>query len=404
MDVATSIKTRVPVTLLTGFLGSGKTSRLNATLNAGDARIAVIENEIGALSVDGALVANRHDDGFIELTNGCICCSGEVDLIGALEALVRRWGDRPFDRVIIETTGLADVSPVISLLQDQDDELAESYRFDGVITVVDAASFKRWSTDGSCIADSSNDAPVMVAWASGFGGASMAGEADSTFRAVGVGRESALKVFWRQVSLADTLIVSKSDLVEASVVEDVCGSLSLMNPVAEIVIEPSGLASPLPPPRQGHRHTRTSNESSHKSLVTSICGATLPKRRRGGAHLVGVDALTFPFPSGKPLSEQLLSDLLKHLFSGEGNCTDSSALGEAWRVKGLVLVEGIGVTLVQGVGDQLSLEQWQHGLDGPLCLVVIGENLAAGKIDAALKACHSSAEQSALEDAHRLIQ
>lgn len=116
---------RVPVTLLTGFLGAGKTARLNATLRSAVGRVAVIENELGALGVDGALVANGHGDGVIELPNGCLCCSQEVDLVGALEALVRRHRLRRLERIVVETTGLADVAPVISLLRDATDPLAE---------------------------------------------------------------------------------------------------------------------------------------------------------------------------------------------------------------------------------------------------------------------------------------
>ena len=117
---------KVPVTLLTGFLGAGKTARLNATLRSGTQRVAVIENELGALSVDGLLVANGHADTVVELPGGCLCCSGAVDLVAALEALVQRHHQRRLERIVVETTGLADVAPVISLLQDPTDPLAEA--------------------------------------------------------------------------------------------------------------------------------------------------------------------------------------------------------------------------------------------------------------------------------------
>ncbi|CAJ1437380.1 unnamed protein product [Effrenium voratum] len=147
---ASSRARKVPVTLLTGFLGAGKTARLNATLKEGKSRIAVIENEIGALGVDGALVANSHAeaDGVIELANGCLCCSAEVDLIAAFEALVRRHHLRPLDRIVVETTGLADLGPVISILEDSTDPLSEDLYLDGVVTVVDVCSFQRWASGG----------------------------------------------------------------------------------------------------------------------------------------------------------------------------------------------------------------------------------------------------------------
>lgn len=115
----------VPLVLLTGFLGAGKTTLLNAWLDRADDthRIAVIENELGPVAVDEQLVANRHDQmPTMTIVSGCVCCSGAVDLVAALEA-IGEWADDRLKAAVIETTGMADVAPVLELLRDQEDPL-----------------------------------------------------------------------------------------------------------------------------------------------------------------------------------------------------------------------------------------------------------------------------------------
>jgi G3E family GTPase len=127
--------TRVPVTVLTGFLGSGKTTLLNRILTEQHGmRIAVIENEFGEIGIDDALVLNAEEEIF-EMNNGCICCTVRGDLIRILGALMRR-RDR-FDRIVVETTGLADPAPVAQTFF-VDDEIRDQLRLDAIVTLVDA--------------------------------------------------------------------------------------------------------------------------------------------------------------------------------------------------------------------------------------------------------------------------
>ena len=125
---------KLPLTLITGFLGSGKTTLISKLLrHPGMNRAAVIINEVGEIGIDHDLVANINESMSV-LANGCICCSVRTDLQDSLRQLFaeRRAGQIPqFDRVIIETTGLADPAPVVQTLVS-DTLINAQYRLDGL--------------------------------------------------------------------------------------------------------------------------------------------------------------------------------------------------------------------------------------------------------------------------------
>lgn len=126
---------KVPVTILTGFLGSGKTTLLNRILSESHGlRIAVIENEFGEIGIDQDMVINADEEVF-EMNNGCICCTVRGDLIRILNNLARR-RDK-FDRIVLETTGLADPGPVAQTFF-VDDDIREEFTLEGIVTLVDA--------------------------------------------------------------------------------------------------------------------------------------------------------------------------------------------------------------------------------------------------------------------------
>jgi len=130
----------VPVTILTGFLGSGKTTLVNRILKEQHGhRIAVIENEFGEAGVDNEILLSERGEQIIEMNNGCVCCTVRGDLIRILGELKERRdsGKLKFDRVIIETTGMADPGPVAQSFFI-DEKIGNYYLLDSVITVVDA--------------------------------------------------------------------------------------------------------------------------------------------------------------------------------------------------------------------------------------------------------------------------
>lgn len=130
----------IPVTILTGFLGSGKTTLLNRILKEQHGhKIAVIENEFGEAGIDNELLVQEEGEQIIEMNNGCICCTVRGDLVRILGELAvrRKNGSANFERVIIETTGLADPAPVAQTFF-VDEEISQTYLLDAIVTLVDA--------------------------------------------------------------------------------------------------------------------------------------------------------------------------------------------------------------------------------------------------------------------------
>jgi G3E family GTPase len=154
-QVRPEIKPRVPVTVVTGFLGSGKTTLINHILKGQHGqKVAVIVNEFGEVGIDGQLMVSDDEEQLVEFNNGCLCCTVRGDLVRTLEELMQR---ADLDAVLVETTGLADPAPVASTFIVAD-EIRTKFNLDAFVTVVDAPNLQRNLTD-------SHEAQEQVAFA-----------------------------------------------------------------------------------------------------------------------------------------------------------------------------------------------------------------------------------------------
>lgn len=193
---------RMPVSILTGFLGSGKTTLLKALLaHPGMNRVAVIINEFGEIGLDHSLIESVDEDAIL-LNSGCLCCTVRGDLLDTLKSLYKRRAKgeiADFDRVVIETTGLADPAPILHTMMS-DGFLVTRFTLDGVVTVVDAVNAM--------------------------------GQFDRQFESV------------KQVAVADRIVLTKTDLVPEEAVAQTEARLKSINPAAPVLRVVNGEVDP----------------------------------------------------------------------------------------------------------------------------------------------------------------
>jgi G3E family GTPase len=214
--MTSTAKTLMPVTVLSGFLGAGKTTVLNHILaNRDGQRVAVIVNDMSEVNIDAALIAgeghlDRTEEKLVELTNGCICCTLREDLIEAVGQLAR---DGRFDHMVIESTGISEPMPVAATFDWEFEDgfrLSDIAALDTMVTVVDASTFLMELAKGEALTER------QLA----------AGDGDA---------RSIADLLVDQVEFADVLLLNKTDLVNAEALGRVETVLTRLNPTARLL-------------------------------------------------------------------------------------------------------------------------------------------------------------------------
>ena len=341
----------IPATILTGFLGAGKTTLLKRVLSeAHGQKFAIIENEFGEENIDNEILVSDTTEQIIQMNNGCVCCTIREDLRTTLADLAekRRKGELQFDRVVIETTGLADPGPVAQTFF-MDDEIAESYLLDSVLTLVDAKH--------------------------------AGGQLDT--------RQEAR----RQIGFADQIFISKSELVSDAEVEALAHRIRRMNPrapqrkvhfgevpIAEVFdlkgfnlnakleIDPAFLNAD-----EGHDHAHDhehGEDCDHPS-------------HQGHHHAHDDDVKSFVFRSKKAFNPAKLEDFLGAIVQVYGP--------KMLRYKGVLYMKGSDRKVIfQGVHQLMGSDlgpKWAPGEDKGSKVVFIGIDLPKDVLLQGLEQC-----------------
>ncbi|MCC5957878.1 MAG: GTP-binding protein [Rhodobacteraceae bacterium] len=352
---------RIPVTLLTGFLGAGKTTLLNRLLHDAHAgRVAVVVNEFGEAGLDHDLIEEAAED-VVLMPAGCICCTIRGDLSKTLISLLARRarGELPFDRVVIETTGLADPGPIYHTLM-VDPVLAPNYALDGVVTVVDAV--------------------------------------------LGVDTLNAHAEAQAQVAMADCIVLSKRDLVDGAALDRLNRRLDQLNrtaprigankgAVAPGVLWGLGLGSSAVTPDQALNWLAGPGADPLAGVSgLSTAKAQAPIGQIAPSHHASDDRIsTASITLEDPIAVEVFDFWLDTLIALKGS--------NILRLKGIVHLQGVPKPFVfHGVQHifepPVPLQNWREG-ESTSRIVIIARDIPKAELDASLEMLLMQPQQSA---------
>jgi len=319
----------LPATLITGFLGSGKTTLLNGLLaHPAMADTAVIVNEFGEVGLDHLLIETAFEDAVL-LKSGCICCTVRGDLVDTMTSLAARRarGEIPaFARVAIETTGLADPAPIMHLLMAEP-ALAPLYRLDHVVTTVDAAN--------------------------------ALAQLEAHYEAA------------KQAAVADRLVLTKTDLVDASTQGAVLRRLAALNPAAPVALVVQGRVEP------AVLFAAAESGSHDDRLAAAAALGHAHHHADGDDHMIAHHGIsTVSLVREAPVPWPALRQWLVSLASLKGP--------DLLRIKGIVQVEGrAGPVVIHGVQHvfhpPVELRRWPDA-DRRTRITIITRNIRAADL------------------------
>ena len=333
---------KIPATVITGFLGAGKTSIIRHLLeNADGRRIALIVNEFGDVGIDGEIlkgcgIEGCEDEDILELANGCICCTVADDFVPTMEALLGR--EKKPDRIVIETSGLAMPKPLVKAFNWPD--IRTRVTVDAVVTVVDgpAVASGRFASDPEAVQARREDDDALE-------------------------HESPLEeLFEEQLGCADLVVINKSDLLDREALDTVTSEVAAqLRPAVKVVTAACGAVDP--------------------KVLLGLGAAAEDDLDARPSHHDGVDDHdhddfdTFSMEVNDSLS---VDELIRRLRS-------AIVEHDVLRVKGFAHIPGKDMRLlIQAVGDRVQHyfdRDWREGEDRCTRLVVIGRNgLSKGSI------------------------
>lgn len=325
MDFQNNKYEKLPISIISGFLGSGKTTLINNLLSElKNKKIAIVENEFGSLGIDSSLIKKNDSDGIYELNNGCICCTKNGELEGVLKEISEN--KKNYDYVIIETTGVASLSPIVSNFFSNP-ILVENFQIDSITTIVDCKNFF-------------------------------------------LHLESEVETK-NQIAFADKILINKIDLVESFELKKIKEKVEIINPTAtllECINSNVGVADVLYQEKFNVEKIEEINNKFSNFSFTNISSSIMLGESSKG-HLSGIS--NFSIISSKQISVDKVNFFINILLEHFGK--------DIFRIKGIFNIENSKNKLFfQGVHNDLEWmpgSLWKDNEKRETRIIFIGKNL-----------------------------